>query len=172
MIHKEPINDFYIYEVTFGQQLVSAANALLIPAVITFFLAGLFLPNHPEILFIWLPFIIPILPIYFNYLKEDNEKTVKINYMQKLLIVSQYNQTIKVTFEDIDSIKIVCPIFNKWIYPWINFKYARFNFKSGGYFIITRFILNFDEELFTLIKNVKKEDRYYPVIREKGKVLL
>lgn len=171
MIHKEPINDFYIYKETFGQQVVSAAYALLIPRVITFFMAGLIFTLKPELLCFWFVFILPILPIHINYLKEDSGKTVKINYIQKILIVSQYNKKIKIPFEEIDTIMINYHPFRRQVVPWGNYKYARFNLKNGGYFIITRFILNFDEELFTLIKTTEK-NRTYPMIKEEGKMLL
>ena len=171
MTHKEPVSDFYIYTVSFGQQVVSAAYALLIPGLATFFMAGLIFTSKPELLFLWFVFITPIIPIHINYLKEDSEKTVKINYTEKILVVRQYNQKIKIPFEDIDSIIINYHKLSRIIFPWGNYKYARFNLRNGDYFIITRFILNFDEELFTRIKPVKK-NRGYPMIKEEGKMLL
>lgn len=169
-------NEYIIYKVSFGQQVVSAAHALIIPAVVLFFTAGIWFQNLTFFISFISVFLvlywIPILPIHFNYLKEDNGKIVKINYKQRIIVVCQYHQMIKVSFDDIQTIMINSrPPFGGYYYPFQNYKYARFNLKDNSYVIITRFIMNFDEELYGLIETTSKE-LWYPTIKEEGRKLI
>lgn len=169
-------NDYLIYKVSFGQQVVSAAHALIIPALILFFTAGIWLQNFMFFISIIsvlsLLYWLPILPIHFNYLKEDNGKIVKVNYKQRIMVICQYHQMIKVSFDDIQTIIIHSRRpFGGQYYPFQNYKYARFILKDNSYFIITRFMMNFDEELYTLI-DTKHNDHFYPTIKEEGEKLI
>jgi len=156
-------NDYLIYKVSFGQQVVSAAHALIVPALIIFFTVGLGLKMIICCLFvIVMLFWIPVFSIHFNYFKEDNGKIVEINYEDRIIIIQQYGQKKKIQFEDIQHITIN---HTKRYSPWLNYRYATFRLKNDRYVVITRFIMNFDEELYTLI-DTKSKNHWYPIIEE------
>jgi hypothetical protein len=163
-------NDYLIYKIKFGQQVVAAAHALIIPALILFLMAGLGFERPIVFLSLvivcFILFWAPILPIHINYLKEDNDKIVKINYEERIIVIQQYGQKKKVQFEDIQHIIINANHTGRYS-PWLNYKYAAFKLQDGSYFVITRLIMNFDEEIYTLL-GTKSKDHWYPIIKEEG----
>jgi hypothetical protein len=99
--------------------------------------------------------LIQIVRMFFQYDKIDNNKEIKVDNNNRILIIKQNGKELKIPNEDIDTVEIFEP--STAGYPMGNFSYIRLNLKLGESIIITRFTLPLGEiDLWKILKGVKR----------------
>jgi hypothetical protein len=112
-------------------------------------------------------YLIPLLILYFNYYKSNNNSTFKINL--KNLSYSEKNEIVEFEINEIDKVvlNLSYPLFEKRyrLFFWDEYFYAEIYLKNGKNIIIT--CLLFDK-IETIIPSnlIKRKKRIFPLIRK------